>query len=175
MSSIALVVYTTKKYKYYQPRQYLKFKYVWGEIIKKIGVILVLAVTMLSVHVMAQGIAGNGGVDILGKDGGIFETEGTAFKFPEMQDTNLDSLIVGDDKALAIGNIWQKRPLAAATNNLEIKKNQDSGNCSPCGGSLCLDACTKVNIDMIKAGNRKAMAYGPANAANYIKIVTNQQ
>ncbi len=146
-----------------------------GEIIKKIGVILVLAVAMLSVHVMAQGIAGNGVTDILGKDGGIFETQGTAFNFPEAQDTNIDSLIIGDDKALAIGNIWQKRPIATATNNLEIKKNQDSGNCSPCGGSLCLDACTKVNVDMIKAGNKKAMAIGPADAANYIKIVTNQQ
>lgn len=141
-------------------------KTVWGEIIKKIGVILVLAVTMLSVHVMAQGIAGNGGVDILGKNGGIFETEGTAFRFPELQDTNIDNLIVGDDKALAIGDNWHKKPLATATNNLEIKKNQNSGNCSP---------CTKVNIDMIKAGNRKAMAYGPSDAANYVKIVTNQQ
>jgi hypothetical protein len=143
--------------------------------IKKIGVILVLAMAMLSVHVMAQGIVGNGGVDILGKDGGIFETEGSAFKFPERQDTNIDSLTVGDDRALAIGNIWQKSPIATATNNLEIKKNQHSGNCSPCGGSLCLDSCIKVNIDTIKAGNRVAMAYGPASAANYIKIVTNQQ
>jgi hypothetical protein len=140
-------------------------KTVRGEIIKKIGVILVLAVAVLSVHVMAQGIAGIGGVDILGKNGGIFETEGTAFRFPEMQDTNIDNLIVGDDKALAIGNNWHKKPLATATNNLEIKKNQEA-NCSP---------CTKVNIDMIKAGNRKAMAIGPSDAANYIKIVTNQQ
>lgn len=130
---------------------------------------------MLSVHVMAQGIVGNGGMDILGKNGGIFETEGSAFKFPEKQDTNLDSLIVGDDKAMAIGNIWQKGPKAKATNNLEIKKNQDSGNCSPCGGNLCLDPCTKVNVDMIKVGNRRAMAYGSASADNYIKIVTNQQ
>lgn len=121
---------------------------------------------MLSVHVMAQGIVGNGGVDILGKNGGIFETEGSAFKFPEMQDTNLDRLIVGDDVALAIGNIWKERPIATATNNLEIKKNQGPGNCSP---------CTKVNIDTISAGNRKAMAYGPAFADNHIKIVTNQQ
>jgi hypothetical protein len=114
-------------------------------------------------------------VDILGKDGGIFETEGTAFRFPEMQDTNLDSLIVGDDKALAIGDFWHKKPLATATNNLEIKKNQDTGNCSPCEGGLCLDTCIKVNVDNIKAGSRKAMAIGPADATNYIKIVTNQQ
>lgn len=150
-------------------------KTVWGEIIKRIGIIMVLAVAMLSVHVMAQGIAGDGGVDILGKNGGIFETEGTSVKFPVAQDTNLDRTVVGDDKALAIGNFWNKKPIATATNNLEIKKNQDSGNCSPCGGSLCLDACTKVNADNIKAGNRRAMAIGPADAANYIKIVTNQQ
>ncbi len=136
---------------------------------------MVLAMAMLSVHVMAQGIVGNGGVDILGKNGGIFETEGSAFKFPERQDTNIDSLTVGDDRALALGNLWQKRPIATATNNLEIKKNQDSGNCSPCGETLCSDSCTKVNIETIKAGNREAMAYGPASAANYIKIVTNQQ
>ncbi|MCX6679541.1 MAG: hypothetical protein NTX42_04130 [Methanothrix sp.] len=147
----------------------------WDEIIKKIGVILVLAVAMLSVHVMAQGIVGNGGVDILGKNGGIFETEGSAFKFQERQDTNIGSLTVGNDKALAIGHIWQKKSITTATNNLEIKKNQYSGNCSPCEGTPCRDSCTKVNIETIKAGNREAMAYGPASAANYIKIVTNQQ
>jgi hypothetical protein len=84
-------------------------------------------------------------------------------------------LIVGDDKALAIGSFWHREPRATATNNLEIKKNQDTGNCSPCGGDLCLDACTKVNVDNIKVGNRKAMAIGPADAVNHIKIVTNQQ
>jgi hypothetical protein len=129
---------------------------------------------MLSVPAMSQnyGLAGNGGVDVLGT--GIFETDGAAFRFPSMQDTNIDSLDVGNDKALAFGNIWQKTPIATATNNLEIKKNQDSGNCSPCGTS-CFDPCTKVNIDQIKVGNREAMAFGPASAANYIKIVTNQQ
>ena len=55
---------------------------------------------------MAQGMGGNGGVDILGKDGGIFETDGSAFKFPEFQDTNVDTLTVGNDKALAFGNPW---------------------------------------------------------------------
>lgn len=135
---------------------------------------MVLAMAMLSVPVLSQGLAGDGGVDILGNNGGIFETEGSAFRFPAMQDTNIDSLTVGNDKALAMGNIWQKMPLATATNDLVIKKNQDSGNCSPCG-ELCQDPCTKVNIETIKVGNREAMAFGPASAANYIKIVTNQQ
>ncbi|MCX6676502.1 MAG: hypothetical protein NTU95_00975 [Methanothrix sp.] len=139
---------------------------------------------MLSVPVLAQGIAGNGGVDILGQNGGIFETEGSAFKFPEMQDTNIDTLNVGNDKALAFGNVWQKTPPATATNNLEIKKNQDSGVCSPCQvvdpvteGLVdgCADSCIKVNIDQITVGNREAMAFGFATATNNVKIVANQQ
>jgi hypothetical protein len=133
---------------------------------------------------MAQGIAGNGGVDILGKDGGIFETDGSAFKFPEFQDTNVDSLTVGNDKALAIGNLWGNID-PTATNNLEIKKNQDSGGCTCCKDqtdsnpwerkSPCQDCCIKVNIDQIKVGNRVAMAFGFASATNNVKIVANQQ
>jgi len=145
---------------------------------------LVLAMAMLSVPVMAQGIAGNGGVDILGRDGngGIFETDGSAFRFPDGQDTNIDTLTVGNDKALAFGNNWKKIPLATATNNLEIKKNQDSGACAPCDvsddlGNVvgCMDPCIKVNIDQISVGNREAMAFGFATATNNVKIVANQQ
>jgi uncharacterized paraquat-inducible protein A len=133
---------------------------------------------------MAQGIAGNGGVDILGKDGGIFETDGSAFKFPEFQDTNVDSLTVGNDKALAFGNMWGNID-PTATNNLEIKKNQDSGACTCCKdqtdsnpwerNSPCQDCCIKVNIDQIKVGDREAMAFGFASATNNVKIVANQQ
>jgi hypothetical protein len=132
---------------------------------------------MLYVPAMSQdyGLAGNGGVDILGT--GIFETDGVAFRFPSMQDTNIDSLDVGNDKALAFGNIWQKNPIATATNNLEIKKNQDSGECNRIidNVSPCQDCCIKVNLERINVGNREAIAFGPASAANYIKIVTNQQ
>jgi hypothetical protein len=136
---------------------------------------------MLSLPAMAQGnygLAGSGGVDILGT--GIFETDGSLIRFPELQDTNIDTLTVGNDKALAFGNIWQKTPLATATNNLEIKKNQDSGVCEPCldeTGLLvsCVDPCIKVNIDQIKVGNREAMAFGFASATNNVKIVANQQ
>jgi hypothetical protein len=143
----------------------------------------VLAMAMLSVPVLAQGIAGNGGVDILGRDGngGIFETDGSAFRFPDGQDTNIDTLNVGNDKALAFGNIWQKTPIATATNNLEIKKNQDSGECdqNACCESTetfpCSDCCVKVNIDQINVGNREAMAFGFAAATNNVKIVANQQ
>jgi len=141
---------------------------------------MVLAMALLAVPVLSQGMGGNGGVDVLGKDGGIFETEGSAFQFPEFQDTNVGSVTVGNDKALAFGNIWQKNPATTATNNLEIKKNQDSGECVCCNSgndnaSPCQDCCVKVNIDQIKVGNREALAFGGASASNNIKIVTNQQ
>ena len=148
---------------------------------------MVLAIAILSIPAMAQGnygLAGSGGVDILGT--GIFETDGSLIRFPEAQDTNIDTLVVGNDKALAFGNIWQKTPVASATNNLEIKKNQDSGACEPCalleddttlGTSYegCMDPCIKVNVDQIKVGNREAMAFGFASATNNVKIVANQQ
>ncbi len=131
---------------------------------------MALAIAILSLPAMAQdeyGLAGSGGVDILGT--GIYETDGSLIKFPSLQNTNIDTLNVGNDKALAFGNIWQKTPIASATNNLEIKKNQDSGDAEVCA------ACTKVNIDQITVGNREAMAFGFAEATNNIKIVANQQ
>jgi hypothetical protein len=138
---------------------------------------LILAIAMLSISAIAQdyGLAGTGGVDILGT--GIFETDGSLIKFPQAQDTNIDTLDVGNDKALAFGNIWQKTPIATATNNLEIKKNQDSGVCEQCldGDGTCYDTCIKVNVDQIKVGNREAMAFGFAAATNNVKIVANQQ
>lgn len=138
---------------------------------------MALAIAILSLPAMAQGtygLAGSGGVDILGT--GIFETEGALIRFPEAQDTNVDTLVVGNDKALAFGNIWQKTPIASATNNLEIKKNQDSGACEQCElDGACYDPCIKVNVDQIKVGNREAMAFGFAAATNNVKIVANQQ
>jgi hypothetical protein len=130
---------------------------------------------MLSIPVMAQGFSGDGGVDILGRDGGIFETEGAAFRFPEFADVNFDSLTVGNDKALAIGIGIDP----VATNNLEIKKNQDSGECACCQAldpsNPCKDCCIKVNLEEIIVGNRYAMAFGLSEATNNVKIVTNQQ
>ena len=53
-------------------------------------------------------------------------------------------LTVGNDNALAIGAGID--PIA--TNNLEIKKNQDSGECTCCQAvdpsSSCEDCCIKV-------------------------------
>jgi hypothetical protein len=158
-----------------------------GGTIKKEEVILVLVTAILSVPIMAQdyGLAGSGNVDVLGT--GIFETKGSALKFPALQDTNADSLTVGNDRALALSNIFEKRKLTTATNDLEIKKNQDSGECGCCTRIIdnvspshmsrmdCMDCCIKVNVEDIKIGNRNALAVGPASANNHVKIVTNQQ
>ena len=152
---------------------------VWGEIIKNIGIAMVLAVAMLSV----SALAGCDSEAVLAS--GIFETEESSIKFPAGQDTNIDSLQVGNDKAFAYGSIFTKTPKATATNNLEIKKNQDSGACAPCEildetGEVietigCTDTCIKVNVDQINVGNREAMAFGFASATNNVKIVANQQ
>jgi hypothetical protein len=139
-----------------------------------------------TVPVMAQNAMGSsGGVDILGTElgRGIFETDGSALQFPALADTNYDSVTVGNDKATAFGTTWgwmNHYGPANAVNNLEIKKNQDSGDCDSCCATAtsdcgeCQDACLKANIEQIKVGNRDVMAFGFANAANNVKIVTNQ-
>ena len=159
---------------------------------KKIGVLVVLAIAMLSVSALAEK-DWHSEKDVLQM--GIFETEESMLKFPAGQDTNIDSLEVGNDRALAQGSMITglfHRPIkATATNNLEIKKNQDSGECKCCeqiksdaetiegrkGGfdSDCRDCCIKVNVDQIKVGNREALAFGFASATNNVKIVAHQQ
>ena len=142
---------------------------------------MVLAVAMLSV----SALAGCDGEGVLAS--GIFETEESSIEFPAAQDTNIDSLEVGNDKALAYGKIG----LDSATNNLEIKKNQDSGKCGdnccnpwikseePDGTVVestdCKDCCIKVNVDQIKVGNRNSLAFGYAAAENNVKICADQE
>lgn len=145
---------------------------------------MVLAMAFLSVPVMAQTAMGGDKVDILGN--GIFETDGSAFTFPVIQDTSYGSVQVGNDKATAFG-MGKSFPFgfsngpASAQNNLEIKKNQDSGTCDPCqvlneqGNPICQDSCLKLNIAQIKVGNRESLAFGFAQATNNVKIVDNQQ
>ncbi len=130
---------------------------------------------------MAFGEGGNGNIDVLGQ--GIFETSGSAFHLFEGQDTNVDNLVVGNDRAYSTGWAgifpWDNNGPAIATNNLEIKKNQDSGECECCKAydnvSPCRDCCIKVNVDQINIGNRFAEAFGLARATNNKKIVANQQ
>lgn len=149
-------------------------KDVWGETIEKIGVLMVLAIALLSAPALGQqsAVAGEGNVDILGD--AIFEAEGSVFRFDLLQDTNFDSVTVGNDKALAFG--WNARDFATAENNLEIKKNQDAGG-GCCSGETteCVDCGITVNLEQIKVGSREALAFGFASAKNNVKIVTNQQ
>lgn len=136
-----------------------------------------LAIALLSAPAWGQqsAISGAGNVDILGD--AIFEAEGSVFRFDTFQDTNFDSVTVGNDKALAFG--WTAKDAANAENNLEIKKNQDAGGGDCCGAidpTLgCSDCSITVNLEQIKVGNREAMAFGFASAENNVKIVTNQQ
>ncbi len=134
------------------------------------------------------------GADILGN--GIFECGENAFKAMSPADTNFDSVKVGSDNAFAVGIGAGFFPFssgvgATAKNNLEIKKNQNSGECACCqaldSSCPCKDCCIKYNIEQIEVGNRNAMAigvgagFGPfagsngAVAENNIKIVTNQE
>ena len=144
---------------------------------------MVLAIAILLAPVMATDAYGGDGVDILGD--GIFETDGSAFSFPvDYTDTNYDSVQVGDDKATAFGTdsgfpFGFRNGPANAQNNLEIKKNQDSGICEPCVGEdeygeFCTNPCLNLNIEQIKVGDREALAFGFASAVNNVKIVTNQ-
>lgn len=152
-----------------------------------------LALAIVAVPAMAQDVSAMGGrgTDILGN--GIFESE-DGLKFPVVADTNFDSITVGNDNANAygFGDFFPfTGPRANAVNNLEIKKNQQVGQCECCdkGGrcdasadeslsgyqkSQCQDCCTTVNIDQVHVGNRNAQAYGNANAVNNVKLVLNQ-
>ena len=94
---------------------------------------IVLAIALLAVPAMASS------ADVLGTYGGIFETEESAFNFPASQDTNIESLTVGNEKAMAFNNIWQKIGKASATNNLGSEKIRNPGIAIAArGGRLCL-------------------------------------
>ena len=137
------------------------------------------------------------GTDILGN--GIQENNGlvphcddkgncgdNVLGIPILTDTNFDRIIVGNDYAQAWGDYGMfpfSNDPAKATNNLEIKKNQQVGPCASCcntsavGGdncSACSDACTTVNVDQVHVENRNAQAFGNAEAVNNVKLVLNQ-
>lgn len=120
---------------------------------------------MLLVPVMAQdyGLTGNRGIDVLGT--GIFKTERSVFKISSTQNANLNNLDVGNDMAVAFGNMWGKSSLTTALNNLDIVKSQDSGSCCQIP-----DCYINFNMEQIKVGNRSALAFGLASATNNIMI-----
>ncbi len=88
-------------------------------------------------------------------------------------DMNSDFVEVGSDSARAMNGGMGSKLHTLATNNLEIKKNQDSGECECC--PTCEDCCIKYNKEMITVGNRDSMAFGFASATNNVKVVINQQ
>jgi hypothetical protein len=133
--------------------------------------IVALVMAMVAVPAMAQN------VDLMSQ--GMFQTGDSAFKFPIVTDTNFDNVVVGNDyaRAFGYGGNWPfGNGPANAQNNLEIMKNQNVGACANCcpDCGVCSDACTTVNIEQIKVGDRKAQAFGFASAENNIKIITNQ-
>ena len=109
------------------------------------------------------------GTDVLGN--GIFESS-DGLNFPEaaLSDVNFDSITVGNDRANAYGFEgffpFESNP-AKATNNLEVKKNQQVG-------PLLNNSSVIVNIDQVHIGDRSAQAYGNAEAVNNVKLVLNQ-
>ena len=167
----------TKKYKYIRLIFGYNQKDLWGETIRRAALLMVLTLAVSFVIPALAEVQIK--EEVLGE--AIFEGIGE-IRFPAGQDTNIDVLKVGNDRALAFGPNWGGIPFdPEAENNLEIIKNQDSGACASCcdqssNCAVCQDACTKVNIEAIKVGNREALAFGfGTHATNNVKIATNQQ
>jgi hypothetical protein len=134
---------------------------------KKVGMLFVVAFVAVALGATAMAQMGTGSTDILGQ--GIFETEGGVFSMAG--DTNVDQVTVGNDFAISGG--FGPLNTAFAQNNLEIKKNQDTGPCACCPNE-CKDCCIKNNLETIDVGSRFAIAWGSATSQNNVKIVTNQ-
>jgi len=140
----------------------------WGETIRKIIFALAMALAVFAVPAMA--ICGSSEV----LEMGVYETATTAFTIPAKADVNHDQLITGGDVAIAVVG-------GQAENELKIKKNQDSGDCSCCApvNQVCSDCCNKVNVEDLRVAGRVAIAlggspFGPSRANNKVEIVTNQ-
>lgn len=150
---------------------------------KKIGIVIVLAMALFAVPALAQTIAGNGGVDVLAQ--GIFEADGSGIQIPADTSANLDGVMVGNDRALAFGTPWGfNDPTPVAHNDLEIKKNQQTDasvlsklvnqHQDPDKGTTDITQMALINAEQVKVGNREALAFGSGSATNSVKIVTNQ-
>ena len=141
--------------------------------------LMALLAAISIVPAMAQ-YTGTEGVDVL-RDG-IFEADGNLFQFPNWVDVSYKSIEIGNDDAFAAGWPWSMRSKgvpANAANDLEIKNNQDTGDCACCQSlnaeCPCQDCCLQMNAEDIKIGDRTARAFNFATATNDVKIVSNQQ
>jgi len=96
---------------------------------------------------------------------GIFQAGEDAFSLPVLDNgatNNIAITSVGNDRANAFGvPMWccafGKTPVA--TNNLDITRDQ---------------SVASVNIDIVKVGDRTALAFGRAEATNNVAIDTLQ-
>jgi hypothetical protein len=152
-----------------------------SEIIKKLGIIVVLVLASFAVPALGISGATMGASNVNILSGGVFENGSKGSNVSLGQPINFDSVSVGNDVATAFGNYWDQSIFghqAKAENNVEIKKNQTSGPsicCNVSSTTLCRECAPQVNIEQIRLGDRKAFAYGNAEASNNIKIVTNQE
>jgi hypothetical protein len=152
-----------------------------SEIIKKLWIIVMLVLASFTVTALGINDATRGAsnVDILSV--GVSESGSEGGNVSLGQTINFDSVSVGNDVATAFGNYWDQSIFghqANAENNVEIKKNQMSGPSICCNVPptiLCRECAPQVNLEQIRLGDRKAFAYGNAEASNNIKIVTNQE
>lgn len=141
---------------------------------KKIGIVIVLAATLFVVPAL-------GLIDDNLVSAGLYQSDGTSLRFPQVNNVNFDSITSGNDNALAFGPEWGFKSSIPpkATNNLEITKAQKAGT----SGTSSIDPnygfqinnSTTINIEQIKLGNRQALAFGSAVATNNIKITVAQE
>ncbi len=147
---------------------------------KKIGMLLLLVVALVSIPVLVQG---NGGSEIATNIGNVgeiaFGTGEFTIGFPIGQDANTGGSTIGNDKATAVSfgeglQLPFGKIIPNAKNIIEIAKNQEiqSENVSPIGFDNV--SPVGVNSDQINAGNRNAAAIASGSASNNVKIVSDQ-
>jgi len=154
---------------------------------------MVLAVAAIAV----PAVTADGGCkdSVLGE--AVFQTGDISF--PAGQDANFDQINVGNDKAIAVAGpmrFFGFDPVAKNTLNIDkVQKSlQECKSCcetdqkempqgatvmefgpSPDHCSACQNACSLINVEQIKVGDRTAIASGPSTTAeNTVNIKTAQ-
>ena len=152
-------------------------------IMQKIGIVIVLAAALFMVPalVLAEEHQANGGA---------LRSDGTELSFPDLTNANFDGVTTGSDSALAFGPEWGFKSSIPpkAENNLELKKDQETGmsgiNTTSPEQAAFMGATGQtphnitdptINVEQIKLGNRQALAFGSATATNNIKITVVQK